>query len=156
MTILSIDPGKTSGWAIVRAGKVVESGELRIDSRKGLEEAQWLVHWLSRDTMVVIEDVGYISAGKVRIETMHHLGVRAGAWACLARQRGLEVQWVHPNTWQRAMLHRGGRNPGRDMLKRLSVARARQESGRVLGENASDAVCLGLWADREMSNHVKP
>jgi len=153
MITLSIDPGKTSGFALIANGKVVEAGELHIDTAKGLALAVELV---DQADAVAIEDVGYVPSGKVRIETMHHLGVRAGAWACLARQRGLEVQWVHPNTWQRAMLHRGGRNPGRAMLKRLSMARARQESGRVLGENASDAVCLGLWADREMSNHVKP
>lgn len=139
--ILAIDPGKVSGYALIDDGEIVESGELHIDSAKGLDAAMGLV---SRASVVVIEGMGYLPRD-ARFDTAYGLGRRAGLWEAMARIQAVSVQFVHPDTWQRAMLHPGGRNPGRDILKKLSVARAMNAVRRPVGENEADALNLGMW-----------
>ena len=147
MTLLSVDPGRVSGWALI--GDEVRSGTVRIDSRKGLEHAMEIVVEAS---VVVIEGCGYVSKG--RFDTIWGLGRRAGTWECLARVQGADVELVHPQAWQKAMLYQG-RNPGRAMIKKLSQARARSEVGREVGPDEADAICMGMWFARERGLVVK-
>jgi hypothetical protein len=139
--ILSVDPGACSGWALLDGCRVHASGEVHPDSAKGLAAAHDLI---STAECLVIEGMGYIPRG-CRYDTAYGMGVHAGLWLALARLRGIPIEIVHPDTWQRAMLHPGGRNPGRAMLKRLSVARATKLAGRAVKENQADALVMGEW-----------
>lgn len=150
--ILSIDPGACSGWALYDGGGAGSSGTVNIDTAKGLREAWNLL--VGVDTMV-IEGMGYLPAvhvnGKAvrRYDTAYGMGKHAGQWIACARLQEIPFVIVHPSEWQRAMLHPGGRNPGRDMLKRLSVARATQIVGHAVGVDEADAIVLGWYATEQ-------
>jgi len=144
--VLAIDPGKMSGYCYMEDGSTRYSGEITVDTATGFERAREIVATCSPDTHVVIEACGYGNEQdkkgkrKRRYDTNHRLGVRAGTWETLARLRGLTVVWIHPDEWQRKMLHPSGRNPGRDLLKRF----ARAVAG-VDHENEADARCLARY-----------
>jgi len=138
--ILAIDPGRRTGWALC-SPTGIESGVLNPDTKVGLQRAQELVQ---RADEVVIESMGYVARG-ARYDTIFGLARHASVFEVLARLQDKPVVWVHPNTWQKAMLHVGRRNPGRDMLKRLSMARARALVGHEVGADEADAILLSVF-----------
>jgi hypothetical protein len=142
MIILAIDPGATSGIAIVGNGapSVCEMGDVM--ARKHRFEAMEILAGLPADTRCVIEDVGYLSPG-LHWQTLAGIGKRIGAWWTLCAMRfGKDPVMVHPHVWQAARLGRG-RRAG---LKELSLALAKRSLGFVPGENAADAWNLAEWA----------
>lgn len=139
--ILFVDTGACSGWALLDGGRVHASGTVHPDSIKGFAEARDLV---SRTDHLVIEGMGYLPRG-CRYDTAYGMGVHAGLWLTLARLRGISIEVIHPDTWQRAMLHMGRRNPGRAMLKRLSVARAEKLVRRAVKGDEADALVMSEY-----------
>lgn len=143
MSILAIDPGASSGWALwTRDG--ITSGRVAIDTDSGRLSASNLLATIGLDR-VVIEAMGYLPRGEARYDTAYGMGRHAGIWEALALTRCVPVEWVHPSKWQRAMLSVRGRNPGRPALKGLSMAVATRVVGHPVGSDEADAICLLEW-----------
>jgi hypothetical protein len=148
MDVLAIDPGTKSGYALIRDSDVIASDEFRIDSAKGVARIMDIMSGHERQVVVVIEAVGYVPK-KAHYATLWSLGRMAGKWEMAAQVNGLEVHWMHPRTWQRAMLDASTKTK-REELKRLSVFRASAEIPGDPGENEADAINLGQFVAREL------
>jgi len=142
-TVLAIDPGAVSGWALLTVGPSPEPilrGIFRFTKPpKGQHDSpSALVRSLLEEAAVrcmhidrcVIEDQ-YLGENP---DSMKKLARNAGRWEEAARVAGLRVEYVFPSTWQSAEL--GMRGATSDVLRR-----------------AADAKAFGLWK-LEAPEHV--
>lgn len=151
--LLAVDPGRRSGWAIVRgtlggqlAVDVVRAGECGVWT-SGPEETVRIARGYGCEAMI-IETPG-LGGTMTPIVTMG-LGEARGAWLWLWRQSAGErersvVVDVPAVTWRAAILGGGARST--EEWK----AAARGHCDRVLGgglggDEAPDAACLGEYA----------
>jgi Holliday junction resolvasome RuvABC endonuclease subunit len=152
-TVLAIDPGTVSGFALIRNGRVEVSGEFRIDSDRGLHRARCMVEAESSGIMVV-EAMGYLPSGK-HFMTAWSMGRHVGMWETLARVNSMESHFLHPNLWQSAVLG-AGRGMKRDARKALSIAVASKHVPYKPNDNEADAICMGLFVDTEIKHGRVP
>lgn len=166
--IVAVDPGGTTGWAIVDPDGDVEFGmfpgkeALCPRWQVGLEE---LFAKVNQDqetpTLVVVEDA-YLDAGYLKSKradrpprgpfdagvggsptTLRVLGYRIGAVATMAAANRLPVWRVLASVWQSAMIGHVRREQG----KALSMAKAKDLTGKFfVSDHEADATLLGLWA----------
>lgn len=142
--LLSIDPGATSGVAVVSMGKRpgLLHHEVWKNKNGGVRPSGVVLRLLEQYQIVrcVVEDQ-FLKDNPL---TLKKLSRTAGAWeeACLAA--GLEVDWVNAATWQARVL---GRRMGRkreEIIKSYQMI-ARQDTGVELTPDESAAWCMGRF-----------
>jgi hypothetical protein len=142
MTILAIDPGATSGFAVVRAGKVLGSGvaQCAVDRRRILDA------WGEFPDVIVRED--WTRGGQWGFKQVLGMGAEWGRWAEaieLANLRLLRVRKVEPNEWRYPLL--GRRRRTRPEWKAAAISYV-EALGIDAGHDESEAICIGLFAAR--------
>lgn len=133
-TVLAIDPGRATGWAVIHASLYV--GGVRDWS------PSWWVDRLARTAadVVMVED-SFLGKDP---RAFQRLSWMVGAISVLAELGGHHVVRVSPPTWQSAML---GPSQGRAEGKARSLAIAqRRVDPRIRSDHAADAALLALWA----------
>jgi len=151
--ILAIDPGATSGWAVVARGRVFASGVARTAADRAGVVGDWSASLLGLPDVAVVE-TWTVGGGRGRAggtrwtpSTMIGLGAARGRWlerlelACVPARR---IVSVTPATW-RAVLA-GLPRKTTDDAKRSAAIVARAKVGRPVEPDEAEAICIGLWA----------
>jgi Holliday junction resolvasome RuvABC endonuclease subunit len=143
-SILSIDPGNTSGIVVVtlsRSPRLLYWQIAKLNIKNApiptrLVESLCLEYHIE---FAVIEDqFNYKS-----IDSTKKLSRTSGRWleACLFN--GIPVEFVNPKTWQNAIFGRSARS--REQLKLSACAVAQSQTGQALPSDAADAYCIGKY-----------
>lgn len=150
--ILAVDQAAKSGWCIVFAGQILDSGTAtHFGARKAVLEQ--LLHTMNAQGLtrselhIVLEDHSRMPSWKGRgTATLVGTGKAWGRWEEQAQAHGVPLSHVHgvtPATWRGPLLEysRGG-----DEARRRAKELAERTLGRECEENEAEAVCIGLWA----------
>lgn len=141
-SILAVDPGERSGWALYDRGKPVSSGELDLftDEPKAVMAALLA---MPAPHVVVIE-----RPFMVRFGTQVAVGAGDLFWRRLAERNGLtrRIVRVYPATWRSktTRMHAAKRDAARAVEQRQAAALV----GRECGPDESAALLIGTWAIR--------
>lgn len=154
--ILALDMASKTGWALIRDGKVLESGVQDFTKRRGesnglmfLRFRRWLHGLISEvghkaerpDQFVQL--IAYEQAHFRGASTEILLGLQTRAQE-MAAEFGIESAPVHTST-----LKKWACGSGRADKEKMKE-RAKESLGREpLDDNEADAVCVGLWAQNE-------
>ena len=150
-TVLGIDPGRSTGWAVVHGDHLLCSGVIKFKNLyQYLAEARVVMETASRNLVkvVAIEDQyldmgtgkGKTKTGKV--QAFREL-VRCRAWwEVMAVDQVLPFATVSPVTWQSKVLGINSR-AGRDSIKKHSQDYARLVYGLDNPHtDVADAICI--------------
>jgi hypothetical protein len=142
LTVFAIDPGATSGFAVVRGDRVLGSGTAKCaaDRRRILDT------WGEEPDIIVRED--WTRGGKWGFKQVLGMGAAWGHWEEaleLAGLRPLRVKKVLPNEWRLPLL--GRKRLTREQWKREAIGYV-DALGIDAGSDESEAICIGLWATR--------
>jgi Holliday junction resolvasome RuvABC endonuclease subunit len=145
IAVLAIDPGATSGWAVVTVElqpRVLRCGQLAL---AGERTPTNVVTSVLGDptcsvTYAVIEDQ-YVAVNK---DSAIKLARSAGRWEEACRWHGLRVDYVAAATWQAAELALRGRAK-RAQLAAALRAKAGALYGDALREHEASAALIGRW-----------
>lgn len=165
ISILAIDPGLHSGWAIFLDGRYKTSGYFRMDSIKGAKGVEEII--VSADTMgikvMVIEDShpgGYTGADgqfhNASFDTYKGIGMRRGAWEQEARKRGMRIVAIKAATWHK-IINVAGYRANRAWLKDMAHRMAQIIVGRTVEtEDEADACCIGKYYVEYVGQGTRP
>lgn len=150
-TILAIDPGEVSGWAVMSRDRCIASGTATThEARTTAVLVADAESTLTGTRLVVVGEKWTAGGLHANPATMAGLGAAWGAWAAALEAEGVpksRIVRVYPQTWRARVLapRRGTRS---DALKLMAVRRASHEIGREPDHDEADAVCIGIWATR--------
>lgn len=152
--VLAIDPGETSGWAIVAQGKLVQWGEVNVFDHAAVAAvvagALQVAEIASLPIVVFIED-------SYRGET----GASRPLWRKAASNAGIaarRVRKANASHWRSRFFGKGAGRWSQDVARLNEGNRARaaiagnrsltvNESRAIeLGHDAAAAICIGLFA----------
>ena len=150
--ILAIDPGASSGLALLHHGVVIAVRQVVAPAHAADHASLWRQTFATlagAASVVVIEDPCY-SANQARRTTVSaHLGERVGEWRGLAWAAGLPVVMAPWATWQ-GWAHRGlhGTSEQKSLERALMMGIRREAltgpKGAILFD-AATACCIGGW-----------
>lgn len=149
--VLGIDPGATSGWAVVLRGEptgAIGIARTAIDRHHAIMSAIQIADRNSLPLVVVAEK--WSAGGWASHTTLLGLGAAWGAWREALVECGVSerrVVRVLTQTWRAAVLGGGNRRGGRDW-KREAVEWARRALGREVGPDAAEALAIAVWGAR--------
>lgn len=146
--ILSIDPARTSGWALVR-----ESGWRTGVAKTASERFAVVANAVLAPGLVVVMETWKLGGGRGgrprTTSTIVGLGAARGRWLEqleLAGHPKRRVVSVDLGTWSQCILGRSRLTTAqRDAMVRM---RARATLGREVSDDEADAVAIALWAMR--------
>lgn len=133
LTLIGIDPGSITGWAIFKNKVLVKCGHGPLEKaiEATVEHAKW--------AHVVIESPQYRKYSKASVDDLIRLALRSGELAGLYRSKDAIVELVVPTTWK-------GSVPKKIHQKRITAVLGNEERGCLeKNHNTMDAVGLGLW-----------
>ena len=150
VTILAIDPGRTSGWAVFAFDRCIASGTATTHDQRvlAIEIAQAEESRSGRKLIVVAEK--WAPGGRWYTATMTGIGAAWGMWQAALESRGVpnaRIVRVYPQTW-RAMVLGGGWGVKGDEWALRAAKRAEVETGHPCSDDEAEAVCIGAWALR--------
>jgi Holliday junction resolvasome RuvABC endonuclease subunit len=147
--VIGIDPGTTTGWAIVEHAipwKYVASGEIELSNQctaTAFLESLLYPNRRPERVMVAIEDQ-YLDKN---VATTIKLARMSGRWEEAALHMGLNVKMINPKSWQSSEL--GKRSMLRKQIKALARTKVRSLYGPLAAasEHSADAVLIArYWA----------
>lgn len=146
MTIIALDCASKTGWAIIKDGRIIESGVQDFTKRRG--ESNGLMFLRFRKWLTdLIEAIGKVQV--LAYEAAHHRGGAAteicvnltGRVQEIAQQEEAECASVHTNTLKKWACGDG------KAAKENMMAIAKIRLGRdPIDDNEADATLIGLWA----------
>lgn len=142
LCLLSIDPARSSGWAVFDGAMLHDSGRAKTSANRDDAIAAWL-HLASAKNLVravVAEDW---FRGSRSHATTYAMGVSFGRWAEAVEATGIREDWilrVRPGEWRKAL---GFKSRGRTAAKAESVRHVHSLHGLTVGDDEADAICLG-------------
>ncbi len=152
---MGIDPGATSGWAVMVRGMVTGAiGVARTadERRDAVLYAQRLAEINALPLVVVAET--WSAGGWASHATLLGLGAAWGAWRESLRECGVpesRIVRVLTQTWRAAILGGGNRRGGRDW-KAEAIRWAERAIGaalcRRLTADEAEALCMAAWGSR--------
>lgn len=150
VTILAIDPGRTSGWAVFAFDRCIASGTATTHDQRvlAIEIAQAEESRSGRKLIVVAEK--WAPGGRWYTATMTGIGAAWGMWQAALESRGVpnaRIVRVYPQTW-RAKVLGGGWGVKSDEWALRAAKRAEVETGHPCSDDEAEAVCIGAWALR--------
>jgi len=156
-TILAVDPGASSGWAILTGMKVADWGVVRLGNVNAPDEMRMVGSQavrLGARTMIIEGPFPFTPPhakdleedDKVRIgwRTGYSLGVSRGRWEQTALLVGLGVEEVNPRTWQAATVGTGRREQQIAKYRDRAASMAKV-SAKEIPADAAAAICIGDW-----------
>lgn len=173
--ILCVDQAAKSGWCIVLPlntrhavaevmspgrGEIVDQGTATTFGARRSAMVQFAQHMLRRglrpsDTWLVLEDHAKNSWGKASAATMVGTGKARGWWEEQWLMHDMVLAHVHavpPATWRGAVL---GSGRGGDEARWAAQREARRVLGVDVGEDESEALCMGLWASANLERVLR-
>ncbi|MCH9839215.1 hypothetical protein K0U83_26370 [bacterium] len=150
VTILAIDPGRTSGWAVFAFDRCIASGTATTHDQRvlAIEIAQAEESRSGRKLIVVAEK--WAPGGRWYTATMTGIGAAWGMWQAALESCGVpaaRIVRVYPQTW-RAKVLGGGWGVKSDEWALRAAKRAETETGHPCSDDEAEAVCVGAWALR--------
>ena len=150
VTILAIDPGRTSGWAVFAFDRCIASGTAKTHDQRmlAIEIAQAEESRSKRKLIVVAEK--WSPGGRWYTATMTGIGAAWGMWQAALESCGVpaaRIVRVYPQTW-RAKVLGGGWGVKSDEWALRAAKRAETETGHPCSDDEAEAVCIGAWALR--------
>ena len=150
VTILAIDPGRTSGWAVFAFDRCIASGTATTHDQRvlAIEIAQAEESRSGRKLIVVAEK--WAPGGRWYTATMTGIGAAWGMWQAALESCGVpaaRIVRVYPQTW-RAQVLGGGWGVKSDEWALRAAKRAEVETGHPCSDDEAEAVCIGAWALR--------
>lgn len=150
VTILAIDPGRTSGWAVFAFDRCIASGTATTHDQRvlAIEIAQAEEYRSGRKLIVVAEK--WAPGGRWYTATMTGIGAAWGMWQAALESCGVpaaRIVRVYPQTW-RAKVLGGGWGVKSDEWALRAAKRAETETGHPCSDDEAEAVCIGAWALR--------
>jgi hypothetical protein len=142
ITVLAIDPGQTSGWAVVDSRGVYRNG-----LASNAEDRRVVVRDYADRVDVIVREK-WSPGGRMTHQTSLGMGATWGRWleALELGNVATKIVAVKPEHWRKVL---GGGRRTREQWKVLAVALAKQQPGHVnAGDDSAEAVCIGLWALR--------
>lgn len=153
--VLGVDPGATSGWAVMVRGMVTDAiGVARTsdERRDAVSEAQRLALINALPLVVVAET--WSAGGWASHATLLGLGAAWGAWRETLAEHGIparRIVRVLTQTWRAAILGGGNRRGGRDWkaeaIRWAERALGTRCPGRLTADEA-EALCMAAWGSR--------
>lgn len=142
LCLLSLDPARSSGWAVFDGATLHDSGRARTAANRDDAIAAWLHLAAAKDLVraVVAEDW---FRGARSHATTYAMGVSFGRWAEAVEATGVREDWIlriRPSEWRRCL---GFRSRGRVAAKAEAVRYVHSLHGLTVGDDEADAICLG-------------
>lgn len=149
--ILSVDPGKNSGWATYWCGEYLDSGELRMLDEERILYVTSTVAMLGKTygvkPVMVMEYHPFIQGNRVTAKAS--LEQSRGIWRMkwgTAGEADSRIMDVNVSTWRAPL---GIPTRGDKKLRaRIELNTARAIAARNLGPDEAAAVLIGMWATR--------
>lgn len=152
MVVLGIDQARSSGWCIATPADFASGVVKTAEGRAGVVAAALRTAEANGLRLVtVLEDhSGFaMSRGNLSMASRIGLGAARGWWEQALEERGVsDVHTVEPRVWRKAVLGLG--NVKSEQAKAAAVLHARAVTGQVLPDDAAEAVCIALWARRNV------
>ena len=147
--LISIDPGNDTGWAIFRAGSLVDAGVG--DPRTSTHHRLTSPEGQQQDTVdeVWIESQVCYPRSKVPPNDLIKLAQSAGRWAGRYDSLGVEAHFVEPSIWKGQVpkeIHQQRIVNGLTTFERSILLRAEKSVFSTRRHNMLDAIGIGLWA----------
>lgn len=169
VTVLAVDPGASSGWAIAGHAPV----EWGVVSMKNVSSAQLIrmivekAHALGATTLVIegpyklrmprpkgqthrcatcgqdVPEDGQDAPYEPGWKTYYGMGTARGRWEQEARFVGLKIHEVNPRTWQAATVGTGPRP--KQIEKYRARAKSLARSQKTIAADAAAAICIADW-----------
>ncbi len=154
--VLGVDPGATSGWAIISSKPVIMNdpdgtvstnimvGETRCMHRHAVDLAIDVAHRAGLPLIVVAEK--WTAGGWASHTALLGLGAAWGTWEVALREAGhpkRRIVRVCSQTWRARVI--GGRQRPTEAWKAAAQACARRRFNIDMGPDAADATCIALW-----------
>lgn len=151
VTILAIDPGRTSGWAVFAFDRCIASGTATTHDQRvlAIEIAQAEESRSGRKLIVVAEK--WAPGGRWYTATMTGIGAAWGMWQAALESCGVpaaRIVRVYPSTWRHTVIGGGGRSIKGSEWALRAAKRAEIETGHPCSDDEAEAVCIGAWALR--------
>lgn len=147
MNLITIDPGRDTGWAAFSNKSLVEARVIaKADLFEGTVHAGWaLPYWMGLLPLVLIELPQHVKAPVMDLIT---LAVGVGEYKRFYESQGCVVQTVWPTTWKHSVpkeIHNQRVLAAlRDAELDLLPKRPRSKKNSY-DHNMLDAVGMGLW-----------
>lgn len=144
-TIIAVDPGVSTGYAIFQGKHLMEAGTIRKDHMEALAKLVCQEKPGATKLIVVIEEPGVrFREGRkefLRAKSMATLNQRAGGYHAIAQALGVDTIRVTPSCWMR------GRNKVRvkEEMRLIYAARLRAIESSPLSQDAYDAIGIGHY-----------
>lgn len=145
--ILAIDAATKSGWALIKDGKVFESGVQDFSKKRGesngamfLRFRNWLSRMLELDIAIVVYEQSHHRGGAATEICVNLTGrIQEGC-----AERGIEFATVHTGTLKKWACGSGKADKGQMMARAVALL------GRPpIDDNEADAALMGAWAWEE-------
>lgn len=154
-TLVTIDPGSITGWAVFRRGKLIACGYAKAE--KCLKIPPWEEHWAGSTTVIEIPQM-YPTEKEESPNSILKNGILGGRYLGQADRVAAEVfELTPPRKWKGTI---GKPKSVKQqyiieirVLRRLDVeetrlikqTRSARSKGPYLNHNVVDAVGIGLW-----------
>jgi len=158
--ILAIDQSTdSSGWAMLTRVMcpLVGVAKTAPARRLAVHEATSLAAKLELPLVAVLEDhrAFAFSRGNMSVKSLLGMGAARGRWEQLLEEYGVrDVHQVEPRVWRVKVLGLGPSTPGA-VAKRAAVLHAYAATGVTLADDAAEAFCMALWAQRNVAPPVR-
>lgn len=147
LVVIAIDPGKTSGWCVMRDGGIVSSGVATKCAHRSNAVRMALEMGDARKVIAVVEQWTVGGRAHWNPSTMIGLGSARGRWLEQLDLVGVcesHVVSVTPAKWRSLLAGLPRRTSDEAKASARIVARARV--GREVALDEGEAVCMGVWA----------
>lgn len=162
--LLSVDPGKISGWAIFKLPHLlIAYGQLKMDKSE-----PWVEFWdyhchYDGDWRIICEsqfipNIPFSVSKSQKLELFSKqqkalkIANSAGMWEGMAQYLGWEIMdQVHPNTWRSAIF--GKRKMTVDQAKKMSVELVNHTYELALKKyqhHTAEGICIGMYAKQQI------
>jgi hypothetical protein len=155
--LISIDPGNDTGWAIWRAGALVDAGVG--DPRQSVHHRLTSPEGQKLDTVdeVWIESQVVYPRSKVPPNDLIKLAQSAGRWAGRYDALGVEAYFVEPARWKGQVpkeIHQQRIVNDLTTFELAISVRATKSIALAKRHNMLDAIGIGLWALKTTNRRV--
>jgi Holliday junction resolvasome RuvABC endonuclease subunit len=155
LAVLAIDQSSdSSGWCLLAPPMCPLLGVA-----KGAQDRRGVVHDSAaiaaqhdRLLVAVLEDHRSFafSRGNMSVKSLLGMGAARGRWEQLLEEYGVDVHQVEPRVWRVKVLGLGASTRG-DVAKRAAVLHAFAATGVTPADDAAEAFCMALWAQRNVA-----
>jgi hypothetical protein len=161
LVVLAIDQSTdSSGWCVLRPdGKcpIIGVAKAAPARRTAVREATALAAKLELPLVAVLEDHRSFafSRGNMSVKSLLGMGAARGRWEQLLEEHGVrDVRQVEPRVWRGKVLGLSAKVNG-ETAKRAAVLHALAVTGVTLADDAAEAFCMALWAQRNVAPAVR-